>query len=103
MKANHGFSHLLLNVADGELWTDDEWTEIAYTTKRNRHIGMVNEKRSIGINKHEGTAMYGTVKDGNVMDTEHCRCDGNSECESMCDREDRKSNQRLRWEIEHID
>jgi hypothetical protein len=92
-----------LEVADGELWTDDEWTEIASTTKRNRHVGMANEKRSIGINKHEGTAMHETVKDGNAMDTEHCKCDGNSECGSMCDREYRKSNQRLRWEIEHID
>jgi hypothetical protein len=93
----------VLNVADGELWTDVGWTKIESTTKHDRHVGTANEKRSIGINNYEGTAMHGTARNGNVMDTEHCKYGGNGECGPMCDREHRKLNQQLKEEIEHID
>ena len=96
-------SPLLLNVADGELWTDVGWTKIESTTKHDRNVGTANEKRSIGIKNYEGTAMHGTARNGNVMDTEHCKYGGNGECGPMCDREHRKLNQRLKEEIEHID
>ena len=40
---------------------------------------------------------------GNAMKVDHCRCIASSDHGRMCDRECRKENERLNWEMEEID
>jgi hypothetical protein len=92
----------LLNVAEGEPWTGGEWTKIVSKIKDPRHSKVATGKRSSNNNGHdESVGMNGTEM--NEMDTDHCKCDGDGEHGCMCDRKQRKGNQRLNWEIEHID
>ena len=84
----------LLNVAEGEPWTDGAWTKVAH---------KIHEKRSFVNNGYDETIDGDGIGIINTMNTDHCEHDSVNEHGRMCYREWRKENQRLDWEIEHID
>ena len=44
----------VLNVAEGEPWTDGGWTKIGSKTKEKRLINIASDERAVGNNRHEG-------------------------------------------------
>ena len=92
----------MLDVAEGEPWTDGGWTkigscgkrlEIQYTNKGATHV------RPVSNNGHDETIEGDRIKVINAMKTNHCV----TEHLCVCHRKQQKGNQRLSWEIEHID
>ena len=93
----------VLNVAEGEPWTDVGWTRIGSKTKETRHNKMATDERPVGINGYDGTIAVNGVRETNAMEMDHCKCSSDNKDNCMCDRKQKKGNQRLGWEIEHID
>jgi hypothetical protein len=83
----------VLNVAEGELMTDRGWTKVEKKT-RSDALG-----RSMNINGSVKSAIHGL----NTMKIDGCNRIGDREHGNMLDREQRKLEQRLNWEIEYID
>ena len=96
-------SHFVLNVAEGEPWTDGGWTKIGSKTKETRRVDIASNERTVGNNGHEEIEVANGTMNINDVKTEHCKCDSDVEHECVCNRDWRKGNQRLNWEIEHID
>ena len=97
---------LLLNVTEGEAWTDGGWTRVgSYGSRINqaRHNVMATVERSTKSNVHEQGIDLLVNDVGNAMKVEHCRCIVRSDHGRMCDRDSRKENERLNWEMEAID
>ena len=93
----------VLNVAEGEPWTDSGWTKIGSKTKETRRVDIASNERTVGNNGHEEIEVANGTMNINDVKTEHCKCDSDVEHECVCNRDWRKGNQRLNWEIEHID
>ena len=96
----------MLNVAEGEPCTDGGWIKIGSygsNAKHPRYNKMATGERPVGNNGHDGTIENNGTKDINAMKTNHCDCNGGAERGCMCQCKQRKGNQRLNWEIEHID
>ena len=95
---------MLLNVAEGEPWTDGGWTKIGSNkTKEMSDADIASVERSIGNNGHMDNIKGNHDVIMNTMKMEHCECTSDNEHGYVCDREWRKNNQRLSWVIGHID
>ena len=64
---------------------------------------MATVERSTKSNVHEQGIDLLVNDVGNAMKVEHCRCIVRSDHGRMCDRDSRKENERLNWEMEAID
>jgi hypothetical protein len=93
----------VLNVAEGEPWTDGGWTKIGSKNKELRHIDVASDERAVGNNGHEEVEDANRTMSVNALKMEHRECNSNGEHGCVCDRDWRRGNQRLNWEIEHID
>ena len=93
----------VLNIVEGEPWTDGGWTKIQSKTKEMWHVKVATGDPSIVNNGHEEIVSNDGIVNINAMKIHHCKCDGDSERGNMCDREWRKKNQQLKCEIGYID
>ena len=93
----------VLNVAEGEPWTDGGWTKVGSKIKETRHVDIASDKRAAGNNVHEEVEDADVTMNINAMKIGDCECSSNGEHGCVCNRKQAKGNQRLSWEIEHID
>jgi hypothetical protein len=93
---------VLLNVADGEPWTDGGWTKVAPKKQVTRPNNVATIKRSDRNNGHDVVVDRKRGGDMYAMKTNLCNCNSEGEHGYMCDRECQKD-QQLEWKIEHID
>jgi hypothetical protein len=93
----------LLNIAEGEPWTDGGWTKVAHKTNETRPCKVASGERFIGNNGYDEIIDEDDIGIINAMNTNHRKRDNDNEHGRVYDREWRKENQRLDWKIEHID
>ena len=98
----------MLNVAEGEPWTDGGWTMVGSKTgsgsKTNQDMaiptnGPIGIKRAINVNGPEDCM----ETNGNAMNTCECRCGVDNEHGCVCDCNQREETERSRWNNEYID
>jgi hypothetical protein len=95
--------HLVLNVAEGEPWTDGGWTTIGSKIEETRHDNMATRERPVGINGYDDNNVKNEMLEADVMKTIHCKCDGDGKHGCVWDCKQWNGNQRLNWDIKHID
>ena len=75
---------LMLNVAEGELWTDGGRTRVTHKTQRSRSDEVATEKRPVGNSEYDETIDGDGIRDVNAMKTNHCHYNGDNEHGYMC-------------------
>ena len=83
----------LLNIAEGEPWSDVGWTKVAYKAKETK---VATGERTVNNCNHDD-------EQSNAMKVDHCNCDDKGDRTCTSDRKRRGQKQRFSWEIEPID
>ena len=92
----------MLNVAEGEPWTDGGWIRIGSKMSETRCChGVATDERQSEIDGHQGTNWSTIIVESNALNMHDVKGSSDREHGNVCDR--RNGKQRLSWEMEHID
>ena len=98
---NNVIADSLLNVAEGQPWTDGGWTKVGSKMNETRSGKVANNERQVTINGYQTMMAKDAIVTLNDMKINDRGREDDGEHGNMCYR--KEQNQRLSWEIEHID